>query len=666
MIGGRGAVASTESLPTADAFCRSGKLGPAAVLAGSRITYTIDLQPDVQNVSGVQVLDRLPAETRFIEVGGGIDATYDKEAHTVSWRGSVPAGGDGIQIPIVVQVLTQSDQAIDIGALITNTVTISAEDIPKPGESIQFTRVVTSTVVLPDFANSVKRVEPDRAVSGDLVTYTIDLRSVTPAGDFLTMEDALPPTLEFQPGSLVASTGAADYDAASRTIAWEGAVAPAQNAYFNLDTNYAWGDVNGDGTVPDVDFAWTDISASGTSLGGGDDVLRCGTPIGFDFPFYSDTFDELCVSTNGFVTFDVNAYSARVNACPISGSYAIESLIAAVWDDLVVDDAIYYQSFGQEPERYLIVQWKDARPWRIYNRGYTNFQLVLHENGAIDMNILTMGGEDGSRSTTGLFDYNALESVTYACNVPRSLRNSHTVRFMPPGGVSGNVGVRVRFNATTGEDIDVNQVVTNTVVIRTSAQSYTRTATTLINPMSLDTSTVSVDRADVVPGEFANYRILLTNIGLVPARNASLTGKLPASVQATSTTPTCTTGTCSVIDGMLTWRGVVAPDEPVVVTLEVMLKEALPDGTTVPLQLTLDDGHGGVRTLEASFSVIRSRSRADEALSATHVRGAGPARRSGAVRLQLRPPCHRSQSGNQPALRSSVRDIRTDLWTWRV
>ena len=60
---------------------------------------------------------------------------------------------------------------------------------------------------------------------------------------------------------------------------------------------------------------------------------------------------------------------------------------------------IYYKTFGAEPERYTVIEWKVIH----YNNGKLGrFQAVLYENGTIDINILDSSGAEGETSITGV------------------------------------------------------------------------------------------------------------------------------------------------------------------------------------------------------------------------------------------------------------------------
>ena len=97
-----------------------------------------------------------------------------------------------------------------------------------------------------------------------------------------------------------------------------------------------------------------DPSNSGTNLNGlGDDIYSGVIDIGFDFCFYGNIFDQLLISTNNYLTFDItnaNAYSPW-NTYAIPSAAPPEQIINAImgpWMDLNPNNGggLYYNIYG--------------------------------------------------------------------------------------------------------------------------------------------------------------------------------------------------------------------------------------------------------------------------------------------------------------------------------
>ena len=128
-----------------------------------------------------------------------------------------------------------------------------------------------------------------------------------------------------------------------------------------------------------------DITGTGTGLSLGDDNMSGMKPIGFDFEFYGQTFDEVNISMNGFFTFQSNFSVSR------SRNYRSETLPATsfnysvfpAWSDFIRrssgNQSPYIQTFGQtsDTDQYFVVMWDNVSE---YSNGLkSTFQAILYE-----------------------------------------------------------------------------------------------------------------------------------------------------------------------------------------------------------------------------------------------------------------------------------------------
>jgi subtilase family protein/HYDIN/CFA65/VesB family protein/fervidolysin-like protein len=130
-------------------------------------------------------------------------------------------------------------------------------------------------------------------------------------------------------------------------------------------------------------FDWVDISSIGTPVFGAyaDDGSRGPFAIGFDFPFFENTFGEFNICSNGFISFTSTATGYSNQPLPNTG--APENLLAVFWDDLVVDpgdgNEVYYHYDGTR----LIVQYEVRRIATSGNPPFFSMQAILYPNGNI-------------------------------------------------------------------------------------------------------------------------------------------------------------------------------------------------------------------------------------------------------------------------------------------
>ena len=128
-----------------------------------------------------------------------------------------------------------------------------------------------------------------------------------------------------------------------------------------------------------------DITGTGTGLSLGDDNMSGMKPLGFDFEFYGQTFDEVNISMNGFFTFQSNF------SVPRSRNYRSETLPATsfnysvfpAWSDFIRrssgNKSPYIQTFGQtaDTDQYFVIMWDNVSE---YSNGLkSTFQAILYE-----------------------------------------------------------------------------------------------------------------------------------------------------------------------------------------------------------------------------------------------------------------------------------------------
>jgi hypothetical protein len=149
-------------------------------------------------------------------------------------------------------------------------------------------------------------------------------------------------------------------------------------------------------------YSWVDISSTGTAITVGDDGSVGPLSLGFDFPFYGNSYNEIFISSNGILTF-VSGNSNRLNMT-IPSSGIPNNMIAMWWDDLDPPEAgdiyYYYDSANQR----FIVSFVGIRRYQSPNgAGSLTFQAILQPNGQITLQYGVMNPgtfPDGLESAT--------------------------------------------------------------------------------------------------------------------------------------------------------------------------------------------------------------------------------------------------------------------------
>ncbi len=193
---------------------------------------------------------------------------------------------------------------------------------------------------------------------------------------------------------------------------------------------YTWVDSD-DPAGPSYD--WVDISAVGTPVPFSpytDDGTVGPLPIGFNFPFYGNTFSEMYVCSNGFMSFTNGVLRTYTNQpLPNSGSSVPENMLAPLWDDMVYDEgdgnsAFYYN----DGSRFILQMY--VRRIAAFTPPYYLFQVILYPNGTIVYQYHTLGTNVTS-CTIGIQNGDKTDGLTVVHN-GAYLHETLAIRIAPP------------------------------------------------------------------------------------------------------------------------------------------------------------------------------------------------------------------------------------------
>ena len=97
----------------------------------------------------------------------------------------------------------------------------------------------------------------------------------------------------------------------------------------------------------------------------------------FPFQFYGVEYNEITVSTNGWIAFG-NSEMESFRNYPIPGAGGPTAMVAAFWDDLKTTsngDVLVYADPGND---YFIIEWSDMRTYS--SNSWEDFQIILYNN----------------------------------------------------------------------------------------------------------------------------------------------------------------------------------------------------------------------------------------------------------------------------------------------
>lgn len=250
-------------------------------------------------------------------------------------------------------------------------------------------------------------------------------------------------------------------------------------------------------TIEDIPIDMDEVN-SGTSLSNlSDDLYTQIIDIGFDFIFYCNSFDQLIISTNNYLSFnigDANSYSPWNTFSIPSGnpSSLINNCILGPWMDLDPNNGgtIKYDIFGQAPFRRFVVSFEDF--------GYFSFscsslayngQIKLYEStNVIEIHIQNQpicSSWNNGESVLGVINEDESEYLIYpGWNNTQMTVNNEAFRFIPSGSIlptwSDNTGSII--GTGTSVNVSPTQTTKYTVTVSDCEDAYLDSVTVYVSP----------------------------------------------------------------------------------------------------------------------------------------------------------------------------------------
>jgi hypothetical protein len=173
--------------------------------------------------------------------------------------------------------------------------------------------------------------------------------------------------------------------------------------------------------------------------------------IGFPFKFYENTYAQLWVSQDGFLSFDPNPWFNYERmpspALPNNLIAPYRAWLEATGEGSTPMSGVYVLRGGQAPVRYLVVQWQDmvSQVGDPSDYDVLTFQAVLYESGDILLQYRDMRyrGISYSCVTVGMEDSAGLDGLVYGANrcVPDKVYGGNAAVFIRRPPASARLGV---------------------------------------------------------------------------------------------------------------------------------------------------------------------------------------------------------------------------------
>ena len=200
---------------------------------------------------------------------------------------------------------------------------------------------------------------------------------------------------------------------------------PDPYGYFAYDDGDA-------GYPPTQAYNWIELdpnyggSGAATRLDLPDDSTTTGIALPFDFTFYGETYDEVAICSNGWLSFEANTWLSNFRNWDLPSPIGPHSMICPYWDDLKdTTDTILDIYYWHDPSGKFIVEWS-----RVHNRYITSenrmetFEVILYDpavqsgptgDGDILYQYLEVNDVDlqNNFSTVGIQDWDHLMGLEY-------------------------------------------------------------------------------------------------------------------------------------------------------------------------------------------------------------------------------------------------------------
>ncbi|MDP8225168.1 MAG: kelch repeat-containing protein [Candidatus Lernaella stagnicola] len=160
------------------------------------------------------------------------------------------------------------------------------------------------------------------------------------------------------------------------------------------DFGYVWTDA--------APYQWIDAGAGELVTFPSEDSLVGPFPIGFAFDFYGEKFEQFYISSNGRLVFVNQQETFKIPCIPSESPYL--AYIAAYWDDFdpTVEGEAYFLVLGEEPQRFLIVEFRAFRHWNTEDDTVTAQVILSEETSYILLQYQDPSTEAGAGATIGL------------------------------------------------------------------------------------------------------------------------------------------------------------------------------------------------------------------------------------------------------------------------
>ncbi len=181
-------------------------------------------------------------------------------------------------------------------------------------------------------------------------------------------------------------------------------------------------------------YEWIDISGGTDIIASMDDDNYAGPfDLGFEFTFYGRPYSQVYIGSNGIVGFEEASMDARTPR-PIPTSYAPNTILALIWDDLDPTDAdnpgahLYYEAMDDK----FVISFVDYPEYRADAGDIFSGQVIIYADGRIKYQYQSFAANfSSSTCAVGIENHYGNDGLEVAYYAPY-LKDGLAIEFWKP------------------------------------------------------------------------------------------------------------------------------------------------------------------------------------------------------------------------------------------
>ena len=143
----------------------------------------------------------------------------------------------------------------------------------------------------------------------------------------------------------------------------------------------------------------------------------------FSFDFYGNTYNQVVISTNGYIDFRTNLANNNspwaFNVTIPNAGFPVKNSILGCYEDLDNSNAVgtlTYGSYGVAPYRKFVVYFNNQPHYSCGNTAISSFQMIMSEtSNTVDVQLIgrqACATWNGGRGVIGLINTDGLQAIT--------------------------------------------------------------------------------------------------------------------------------------------------------------------------------------------------------------------------------------------------------------